>query len=262
MGTSTDAEVQTSDITALHRSIQETQVPAIFVETTINPKLLEQVAADNGISIGGKLYADSIGDEESDGNSYFNMLKANTDKIANALTGKIGHGYVETKQEDSLLKRVLLFSLIGFLFVGGFLMMLLRLRKTATSEIPPDLPDHNAISINGLSVSYDKKVVLSNIYCEIESGKVYGVLGPNGAGKSTLFKSILGLIEPSSGTIKLHGFAPHIQMRRIAYVPQKNDVDWSFPATVKDIVEMGRYPHLKPLSRLSKMDHEIVETQD
>lgn len=258
LGTSTDAEVQTSDITALHRAIQETQVPAIFVETTINPKLLEQVAADNGISIGGKLYADSIGDEESDGNSYYNMLKANTDKIANALSGKLDEGYFESKQEVSPVKRALLFSLIGFMFIGGFLMMLFRLRKTATSEIPPDLPDHEAISIKGLSVSYDKKVVLSNIYCEIASGKVYGVLGPNGAGKSTLFKSILGLIEPSSGTIKLHGFEPQVQKRRIAYVPQKNDVDWSFPATVKDIVEMGRYPHLKPLSRLSKTDSEIV----
>jgi len=258
LGTSTDAEVQTSDISSLYNAIEVTGVPAIFVETTINPKLLEQVAEDNGIVIGGSLYADSIGPEGSDGDSYFNMMKVNTDKIANALSVKSESGYVETKQEDSLLKRVILFGLIGFLFVGGFLMMLFRLRKTATGDIPPDLPDHEAISINGLSVSYDKKVVLSNIYCEIASGKVYGVLGPNGAGKSTLFKSILGLIEPSSGTIKLHGFEPEVQKRRIAYVPQKNDVDWSFPATVKDIVEMGRYPHLTPMSRLSKSDNEIV----
>ncbi len=259
LGTSTDAEVQTSDIALLHRTIEETKVPAIFVETTINPKLLRQVAADNNIVIGGELYADSIGDEDSDGNSYYNMMKSNTDKIYKALSG-LATGYESKEVEISFIKKAILFSIISLLFVGGFLMMLLRLRKTAVSEIPPDLPEHEAISIKGLSVSYDKKIVLSNIYCEIVSGKVYGVLGPNGAGKSTLFKSILGLIEPSSGSILLHGFPPEVQKRRIAYVPQKNDVDWNFPATVRDIVEMGRYPHLKPLSRLNKKDHEIVNS--
>ena len=260
MGTSTDAEVQTSDITNLHRVIQETGVPAIFVESTINPKLLKQVAKDNDIVIGGKLFADSVGDEESGAHTYYDMLKSNTDQIVNALRQTVsGTAPVNEEKEESGLQRLILFSIIALLFLGGFFMMLMRLRATATREIPPDLPEHEAISIKGLSVSYDKKVVLSNIYCEIKAGRVYGVLGPNGAGKSTFFKAILGLLEPNSGSILLHGFPPEVQKRRIAYVPQKNDVDWNFPATVRDIVEMGRYPHLKPMQRLSKKDKKIAE---
>ena len=61
------------------------------------------------------------------------------------------------------------------------------------------------ISVSGLSVSYEKKRVLTNIFLEMEAGKIYGVVGPNGAGKSTLFKAILGLVETNTGTIKING---------------------------------------------------------
>ncbi|MEL6989268.1 MAG: ATP-binding cassette domain-containing protein, partial [Bacteroidota bacterium] len=61
------------------------------------------------------------------------------------------------------------------------------------------------IEIKGLSVSYDRKRVLTNIFLNIEKGNVYGVIGPNGAGKSTLFKAILGLIEPNAGQITING---------------------------------------------------------
>ncbi len=115
-----------------------------------------------------------------------------------------------------------------------------------------------AISIQGLSVSYERKRVLSNIYLDIEPGHLYGVIGPNGAGKSTLFKAILGLISFNSGQIFIEG-APLAQMRRrLAYVPQKNDVDWNFPATVADVVLMGRYPYKKVFERLSASDKQIA----
>ncbi len=115
------------------------------------------------------------------------------------------------------------------------------------------------IDIKGLSVSYDRKRVLSNIYLQIESGYTYGLIGPNGAGKSTLFKSILGIIEPNSGIISVKGKTDISTMRKlIAYVPQKDDVDWDFPATVKDVVMMGRYPHKKLLERLNKKDQNIT----
>ncbi len=85
MGTSTEADAQTSDIMQLNKTIKETGVPAIFVESTINPKLIEQVATDNNIIIGGELFADSLGDEESGADTYIKMMRQNTDKIANAL---------------------------------------------------------------------------------------------------------------------------------------------------------------------------------
>src|SRR5690349_12135437 len=98
------------------------------------------------------------------------------------------------------------------------------------------------IEIEGLSVSYDRKRVLTNVYLKIEEGKLIGVLGPNGAGKSTLFKAILDLIDINSGTIRIFGEPIRKNRKRIAYVPQRDEVDWTFPATVRDIVMMGRYP--------------------
>ncbi|HHS96210.1 MAG TPA: metal ABC transporter ATP-binding protein [Phaeodactylibacter sp.] len=114
------------------------------------------------------------------------------------------------------------------------------------------------ISVKGLSVSYDKKRVLTNIYLEILPTCIYGIIGPNGAGKSTLFKAILGLVETNAGTILVNGEPIEKQRKQLVYVPQKNDVDWNFPATVFDIVLMGRYPHKKILHRLNDEDRRLA----
>ena len=114
------------------------------------------------------------------------------------------------------------------------------------------------ISVKGLNVSYQNKRVLTNIYLTVESGQTYGVIGPNGAGKSTLFKCILGLIEADAGEIKVFDESVEFHRKRIAYVPQRDEVDWSFPATVQDLVLMGRYPHKRVLQRLNSKDHEIA----
>ncbi len=114
------------------------------------------------------------------------------------------------------------------------------------------------ISVKGLSVSYERKRVLSNIFLELKGGRVVGVVGPNGAGKSTLFKAILGLIDINTGLIKINGKDPSEVRKAVAYVPQKNDVDWSFPATVMDIVLMGRYPFKGVFQRITKEDKEIA----
>lgn len=116
----------------------------------------------------------------------------------------------------------------------------------------------NPISIKGLSVSYDKKIVLTNIFLELEKGKVYGIIGPNGAGKSTLFKAILGLVETNAGHVLINGQSIEEQRKNVVYVPQKDDVDWQFPATVMDIVLMGRYPHLKLFQRIGAKDREAA----
>jgi ABC-type Mn2+/Zn2+ transport system ATPase subunit len=112
------------------------------------------------------------------------------------------------------------------------------------------------IVIEGLSVSYDKKRVLNNVYLRVEEGKLIGVLGPNGAGKSTLFKSILGLIDNTSGSISIFGKDIKESRKRIAYVPQRDEVDWTFPATVRDIVLMGRFPAKSLLQRMDAQDHQ------
>ncbi|MBX2814390.1 MAG: metal ABC transporter ATP-binding protein [Saprospiraceae bacterium] len=116
----------------------------------------------------------------------------------------------------------------------------------------------SVISIKDLSVSYDKKRVLTNIFLEINDGHIYGVIGPNGAGKSTLFKAILELLEPDTGLILINDKPLSHARKTIAYVPQKDDVDWHFPATVFDIVLQGRYPHKRLLQSLDSHDRRIA----
>lgn len=116
----------------------------------------------------------------------------------------------------------------------------------------------NSISIKGLSVAYDRKLVLTNIYLDLQPGNVYGVIGPNGAGKSTLFKAILGLIDLNSGKILINGETIKTQRKSIVYVPQRDEVDWQFPATVMDIVLMGRYPLKKMFSRMNQEDKDVA----
>ena len=125
-GMSTEAEAQTSDVIRIVNVIKETQVPAIFVESTINPKLIQQIAKDNNVVIGGELFADSIGDEESGGNSYYGMLKKNTDTIVDALKGeKIS----ETKYTHESSKGWLLYTLMGVLFLIGILVLVFKMNN-------------------------------------------------------------------------------------------------------------------------------------
>jgi ABC-type Mn2+/Zn2+ transport system ATPase subunit len=118
--------------------------------------------------------------------------------------------------------------------------------------------DNFSIKVDALSVAYDQKRVLSNIYLKIEPGYIYGLIGPNGAGKSTLFKCILQQVEPNSGTIQIFNNKEREMLKRIAYVPQKDEVDWQFPAIVEDIVMMGRYPYKKWYQLMNKEDDNIV----
>ena len=115
------------------------------------------------------------------------------------------------------------------------------------------------IQVDGLSVSYDRKRVLTNVYLKLYKGNIYGVIGPNGAGKSTLFKSILGLIDITTGRVTIEGKAMDKANSKMAYIPQRNEVDWAFPAVVQDIVLMGRYPYKKLFQKLNKVDHQIAD---
>lgn len=118
--------------------------------------------------------------------------------------------------------------------------------------------ENGMIEINGLSVSYDRKRVLTNIYLQIPQGGIYGLIGPNGAGKSTLFKAILGLIQAESGVIRINDKSIEECRKEVVYIPQRSEVDWTFPATVLDIVLIGRYPYKKIYQRLNAYDKEMA----
>lgn len=102
----------------------------------------------------------------------------------------------------------------------------------------------DALRVDQLTVNYDQTPVLWDLTFSIPQGKLVGVIGPNGAGKSTLIKTVLGLVTPLTGQIEFLGFPLKKVRRRVAYVPQRESVDWDFPITVRDLVLMGRYGRL------------------
>jgi ABC-type Mn2+/Zn2+ transport system ATPase subunit len=109
-----------------------------------------------------------------------------------------------------------------------------------------------------VSVGYDDRPVLEDVDLELPAGSLTAVVGPNGGGKSTLLKLIAGLLEPWGGSISVLGGRPGEHARAIAYVPQAEAVDWSFPVAAGDVVMMGRYPRLGPLRRPGTRDHAAV----
>lgn len=115
------------------------------------------------------------------------------------------------------------------------------------------------LEIHDLTVSYHKKPVLYGVDLAIPAGLIVGIMGPNGAGKSTLIKTIMGLIKPSRGWVKIFGSSIQKGCKRVGYVPQRESVDWDFPVNVKDTVMMGRYGKLGLFKRPGKQDHAIVE---
>ncbi|SDQ43745.1 metal ABC transporter ATP-binding protein [Microbacterium sp. cf332] len=117
------------------------------------------------------------------------------------------------------------------------------------------------IEITGLSVRYRDIVALDDVALSVAPGRVTALIGMNGSGKSTLFKSITGIVRPASGTVAVGGQTPAAARRRglIGYVPQSEDVDWSFPVSVRDVVMMGRYGRLGPTRRPRAEDHLAVD---
>lgn len=116
------------------------------------------------------------------------------------------------------------------------------------SHVPP------LLEVNQLTVNYDKTPVLWDISLTIPKGVLVGIIGPNGAGKSTFIKAALGLVKPISGRVEFFGQTLKKARQRVAYVPQRESVDWDFPVTVRDLVVMGRYGRLGLLQRPREAD--------
>lgn len=115
------------------------------------------------------------------------------------------------------------------------------------------------LDVERLSVSYREVLALENITFHSECGRSIALIGPNGAGKSTLLKALAGLIPIGEGQVRWKGQRMEKSSHEIAYLPQRGDVDWQFPITVRGLVEMGRYPNLGLWKRYSEHDEEIVE---
>ena len=118
---------------------------------------------------------------------------------------------------------------------------------------------HHELVIENVGVSYGPVPALHGISLATSCGNRVALIGPNGAGKSTLLKAIAGLVPRQTGTIQWRGSAVKKWSREFAYLPQREEVDWDFPITVRGLVEMGRYPHLGLWKRYSSSDEEAVD---
>ncbi len=123
----------------------------------------------------------------------------------------------------------------------------------------PLAPEHAhasyALEVRGLTAGYDgAPPAIEDISFRVPTGELMGLIGPNGAGKSTLFKAIMGLMRPARGEVLAFGRPVREARGDIAYMPQIEEVDWSFPVSVFDVVIMGRYAGFRPFGRWTAAD--------
>lgn len=110
-----------------------------------------------------------------------------------------------------------------------------------------------------LQVAYGANLAVAGVDARVAPGAIVGVIGPNGSGKSTLLKAIAGVLRPHSGEIMLGGAPIREQATRIAFVPQREEVNWDFPVTARDVVMMGRYRALGWLRWPGRADRERAD---
>ena len=120
----------------------------------------------------------------------------------------------------------------------------------------------SGIAVRGVTATYrNGQTALRNVSFGIPAGTITALVGVNGSGKSTLFKSIMGFVPVSTGTISILGqpVARALKGNLVAYVPQSEEVDWNFPVLVYDVVMMGRYGHMNMLRIPRRRDREAVD---
>jgi len=115
-----------------------------------------------------------------------------------------------------------------------------------------------AVEARDLVVELGGVRVLESVSFGVKQGVLMGVVGPNGAGKSTLFNTIAGLVAPQHGQVLIHGHAPQRVRGPLAYVPQREQVNWRFPLTVWDVVLLGRCCKIGVVRRPGRADRELA----
>jgi manganese/zinc/iron transport system ATP- binding protein len=132
-------------------------------------------------------------------------------------------------------------------------MSAMRQTETSLSARPA------ALELRRLTVSYDSRPVLWDVDATFPVGALSAIVGPNGAGKSTLLRAALGLLPADAGQSLIDGRPARTALDRVAYVPQREAIDWDFPITVREVVEMGRYAAAGWFRRVPRSQREIVD---
>ncbi|MBA2691121.1 MAG: ABC transporter ATP-binding protein [Rubrobacter sp.] len=122
------------------------------------------------------------------------------------------------------------------------------------------VPGAPALEVRDLRASHPgmEFPALDDVSLRVPPGTRVALAGPNGSGKSTLLKAVAGLLAPESGSIRVYGNAVGACHHRVAYLPQRSEIDWRFPASLRKLVATGRYVHLGWLKRPGREDHELV----
>lgn len=115
-----------------------------------------------------------------------------------------------------------------------------------------------ALSVRDLTVAYQGNPAVSGAGFDLPAGRLAAMVGPNGAGKSTVLKACLDLLPRISGEVRIHGERFRRQRRRVAYVPQRESVDWDFPVSVLDVVAMGAYGRLGWFRRVNRQVKDLA----
>ena len=118
---------------------------------------------------------------------------------------------------------------------------------------------HPALAVRRMTVSYGSRPALWDVDATFPEGALSAIVGPNGAGKSTLLKAAVGLVPSDAGQALIAGRPARAALDRVAYVPQRDAIDWDFPIRVREVVEMGRYRATGWLRRVPRADREIVD---
>ena len=114
------------------------------------------------------------------------------------------------------------------------------------------------LELEHVTVAYNGRPALEDVTFAVPHGEQWAVVGPNGSGKSTLFKALVGLLPLRSGRVLVHEEPLGVERECVAYVPQREEVDWGFPVTVRDVVMMGRFGRRGWLRRAREVDRTVV----
>ena len=143
-----------------------------------------------------------------------------------------------------------------------------------TSDSPTSSPRHEQhppprvragepiLCVRDLSAGYASAMAFEAVSFDVAAGNLVALIGPNGSGKSTLIKTLIGLLQPWSGAIEIWGRDPQVARERIGYMPQAESVDWRFPVTVRQVVEMGHYRPRWGLERVRRLLRPFTPAQD
>lgn len=118
-----------------------------------------------------------------------------------------------------------------------------------------------ALQVDSVTVRYGPVLALADASLTLDRGRVCGLIGMNGSGKSTLLKTIMGVVRPNRGSVRVYGGDPRTARRRgaVGYMPQSENVDWAFPVSVREVVMTGRYGHMGLTRRTRAADREAVD---